>query len=778
MSINKRITIGLMTTHLDDEFSKSICRGVIACAEDMDANVIILPGRYIDAVYADKNRTGFEFQYNTIFSYAKMNGIDVIVSLIGAIGSFISTERKKEFLQDFDGVPIITIAAEIDGFTSVCFDNVIGLKEEITHFIKVHNRRRIGFVSGPVTNTDALERLNAYKETLKENGLAFDEELVAYGDFSPYCFEPVRELLKKKPDAVIFANDCMAVSGYEVIKSLGLQIGKDISVGGFDNSPVAAGLTPALTTVHADAVRLGYEAAKVGIKRVASQKSENVKVPSVMVKKMSCGCMNNEETDNSLYRLSARGQISIEAVADELCSYLYENKYNGEIAASKDLFVKFIKTMLGCLENGELSNYSEKDRFAEIIKSLNAFLQAENSDKLNLDKLCSVVMYLQRRSFDFSTAKFGANSMSSLFFNLYKCFTNAVAGWGAKKVEQFDFLTWQSNAILKDMLFYTSYDDSTYGSVSDKLMRLTGMKSSYIYTFQDVPVYTGKTKWIPPSRIYLKSFHNKNQCFIVPREQQEIHINEIFTHSFIPDDRRFTMVLSPVSLNTDHYGLFLCELNDDSFYYINPLITQLSGAMKIIRLIQDKELIQQELENTLSQLQDKNFQLDAISKIDELTCVLNRRGFFSRANGIIHSSSYSGRKAIIIFADINDLKVINDKFSHEDGDFAIRSAADILNDCFRSSDVIGRIGGDEFSVLSLIDEGCNADEISSMIRCRIAEAQNNYNLAHQKPYNIMLSLGMYPFCCSDSVDLNNILSRADALLYSDKKNKVSILRVR
>ena len=95
----KRLNIGLMISHLEDDFASAVCRGAIVGAKEIDANLIIFPGRYIDAVYVDKKRTEYEYQYNTLFSYAFPEDIDVLLILIGTIGSGMSYEKKQAFLR-------------------------------------------------------------------------------------------------------------------------------------------------------------------------------------------------------------------------------------------------------------------------------------------------------------------------------------------------------------------------------------------------------------------------------------------------------------------------------------------------------------------------------------------------------------------------------------------------------------------------------------------------------------------------------------------------------
>lgn len=141
------------------------------------------PGRYIDGIYADKLRTVYEYQYNTLFDMAAANKFDVLLVLIGTLGTYLDNEHKAQFLKKFAGTPVITITAHIDGYPCIMLDNRTGMKEAIEHLIKVHGCKKIGMVSGPKTSDDALERLDVYKETLEENGIVYDEKRVAYGNF-------------------------------------------------------------------------------------------------------------------------------------------------------------------------------------------------------------------------------------------------------------------------------------------------------------------------------------------------------------------------------------------------------------------------------------------------------------------------------------------------------------------------------------------------------------------------------------------------------------------
>lgn len=780
--MDRRLNIALLISHLEDDFASAVCRGAIIGAKEIDANLFVIPGRYIDGVYVDKKRTEYEYQYNTLFSYAFPEDIDVILILIGAVGNSLSEERKLEFLKRYEGIPVITLACELEGYPSVCFDNKSGLKDCIEHIINEHNRRRIGFVSGPKTNDDANERLGVYREVLEKNGIPVVEDRIAYGRFSPYSQEVVRELLDRCPDldAIVFANDSMAGGAYEVFQERGIEAGKDILVTGFDNSPVASSLTPPLTTVSADASELGYDAVLECLKLVDGLPLESRVVLSSMVKRMSCGCKGDRNDggacadplvfSHSWCRTDAQ---TISAVT----KYLFDNyKTSAAVTKIKSAFIDYFKEVFKKLRSDDKGGITLTPEAEEYIpRAFSVLLENDNVMKyVEHDKLCDIVSYLNRR---FSAGLKNDNdkrTLSAIFVGMYQIIMHAVVKHGGKRIGDLEALTWHSNSITKDMLLFDSYDDDGYGSVTDKLMRLN-MASSYLYVFPDTISHSSKEEWLPPSRVLLKACHNKDVMEVIPAEEQEISVRNLFNHRYIPSDRRVTMVLSAIFLNTDHYGLFLCELEYDYFYYISSLTAQLCAAMKILRLIQDKEAIRLELEETLMQIKEKNLQLDAISKIDELTGVYNRRGFFAQASSVIFSPVRKGKKALIIFADLDSLKIINDKFSHEDGDFAIKSAAGILCDSFRSSDIIGRIGGDEFAALAMVDNNSEED-VSAIVRSRIAEATDSFNKTHDKPYIIHMSVGVYPFECGGDVELPKILARADTVLYEQKRNKKSILR--
>jgi diguanylate cyclase (GGDEF)-like protein len=155
--------------------------------------------------------------------------------------------------------------------------------------------------------------------------------------------------------------------------------------------------------------------------------------------------------------------------------------------------------------------------------------------------------------------------------------------------------------------------------------------------------------------------------------------------------------------------------------------------------------------------------LKKLAMVDELTGLFNRRGFVEHAGGVLDLAGRIGRPAVLFFVDVDGLKAINDRHGHAAGDLTLAGAARILQLTFRSSDVIARIGGDEFAVLALVDARDGGEGILPRLRKNI----DFWNGRWGQPFGVSLSMGTVAI--DASVDrLEEILARADKDLYEKK----------
>ena len=158
-----------------------------------------------------------------------------------------------------------------------------------------------------------------------------------------------------------------------------------------------------------------------------------------------------------------------------------------------------------------------------------------------------------------------------------------------------------------------------------------------------------------------------------------------------------------------------------------------------------------------------------LSVTDELTCLNNRRGFFAKAEDLLSRAKSSGMPCLLLYADMDDLKIINDTFGHAAGDDAIRELSALLRDLARETDIIARLGGDEFVIMM---ENSQAEDCSSLTS-RIKAALAARNAESNKDYALSVSIGTSMFDPSSQTTLDDLLRQADEAMYRDKRAKRS-----
>jgi diguanylate cyclase (GGDEF)-like protein len=156
----------------------------------------------------------------------------------------------------------------------------------------------------------------------------------------------------------------------------------------------------------------------------------------------------------------------------------------------------------------------------------------------------------------------------------------------------------------------------------------------------------------------------------------------------------------------------------------------------------------------------------ALSLTDELTGLYNRRRFFVLTEQYLKVAIRAKKRSLLLYIDMDDLKWINDHCGHSDGDQALIDLGSILKKTFRESDIIARIGGDEFVVLLE-----STDENDEMLITRLYESIRDYNAKVSQDYKLSISVGAAQFDPEYPISIDELLSKADALMYAQKRKK-------
>jgi two-component system cell cycle response regulator len=159
--------------------------------------------------------------------------------------------------------------------------------------------------------------------------------------------------------------------------------------------------------------------------------------------------------------------------------------------------------------------------------------------------------------------------------------------------------------------------------------------------------------------------------------------------------------------------------------------------------------------------------LKQLTMIDDLTGLYNRRSFFEFAEHHVKLATRSKRPLLLIMADVDGLKQINDTHGHQEGDLALIKTASLLKGTFRASDIVSRIGGDEFAML-VIEAGMDTLED---IAARLTRNLKELNLTTELPFTISLSMGTAMFDPGKPSTFKELLLQADKAMYQHKKQK-------
>jgi diguanylate cyclase (GGDEF)-like protein len=155
-----------------------------------------------------------------------------------------------------------------------------------------------------------------------------------------------------------------------------------------------------------------------------------------------------------------------------------------------------------------------------------------------------------------------------------------------------------------------------------------------------------------------------------------------------------------------------------------------------------------------------------LSLTDELTGIYNRRRFFVLTEQYLKVAIRERKRLLLLYIDMDDLKWINDQYGHKEGDQALINLSRILKKTFRESDIIARIGGDEFVVL--LESTAENDEI---LITRLNENIRDYNTQGPQHYKLSVSLGAASFDPEIPISIDELLSNADALMYAQKRKR-------
>ncbi|MFF5610714.1 LacI family DNA-binding transcriptional regulator [Streptomyces cellulosae] len=229
---------------------------------------------------------GTDDERRRITRYITAGHVDGVLLVSSHSGDPVAEELRAA------GVPLVACGKPIGLGSKVSYvaaDDRDGARDMVRHLLGL-GRRRIGVVTGPLDTPGGVERLAGYREVLAEAGVEEDERLIVSGDYSRASGEAAAErLLAQAPDvdAVFVASDLMAQGVLAALQRAGHRVPEDVAVGGFDDSPAAVAVSPALTTIRQPWDRISAEMVRVLLAQIGGEDTAAVILPTELVKRAS-----------------------------------------------------------------------------------------------------------------------------------------------------------------------------------------------------------------------------------------------------------------------------------------------------------------------------------------------------------------------------------------------------------------------------------------------------------------------------------------------------------
>lgn len=178
-----------------------------------------------------------------------------------------------------------------DGVCFIDIDNVSAAEKAVRHLINC-GRKKIGTITGPLSSTVGLDRLDGYRRAMNNSSLKYNDHSIIESDFTePGGYEAMQKLITTKPDAVFAASDMLAIGAIRYIREAGYAVPKDIAVVGFDDLPIPMVDELELTTIRQPVVQFGFKAVEILIELIESDFPiiKRVLMETELIVRKSCG---------------------------------------------------------------------------------------------------------------------------------------------------------------------------------------------------------------------------------------------------------------------------------------------------------------------------------------------------------------------------------------------------------------------------------------------------------------------------------------------------------
>ena len=300
--LNGRKTIGIILFDITAYYQQQLVHTLSKTASKHGYNLLTFSAFTIYGSNT-KNAAG---EYN-ILHLIPYEQLDALIVCHDTFNSNEAVEELWKLVTERCQAPIISIRKKVNGCYNILVEDTDAIPAFVRHFHDVHHFDRIAFMSGPYNHPDAIFRLEKYKEAMAELGLDCPEEYIFEGNFWKDCALDASKhfmSLKKRPQAIVCANDYMALSLCKELTLQGYSVPQDIAISGFDDVRDARANVPPLTTCYVSVSDMAKKAMETIDTLLNGKEAPACTfVPTKIIIRNSCGCESSTMKDLSLSRM-------------------------------------------------------------------------------------------------------------------------------------------------------------------------------------------------------------------------------------------------------------------------------------------------------------------------------------------------------------------------------------------------------------------------------------------------------------------------------------------
>ena len=300
--LNGRKNIGIILFDITGYYQQQLVHTLSKTASKRGYNLLTFSAFTIYG--SDTKNAAGEYNILHLIPYEQL---DALIVCHDTFNSNEAVEELWKLVTERCQAPIISIRKKVNGCYNILVEDTDAIPAFVRHFHDVHHFDRIAFMSGPYNHPDAIFRLEKYKEAMAELGLDCPEEYIFEGNFWKDCaLDASKHFMskKKRPQAIVCANDYMALSLCKELTLQGYSVPQDIAISGFDDVRDARANVPPLTTCYVSVSDMAKKAMETIDTLLNGKEAPACTfVPTKIIIRNSCGCESSTMKDLSLSRM-------------------------------------------------------------------------------------------------------------------------------------------------------------------------------------------------------------------------------------------------------------------------------------------------------------------------------------------------------------------------------------------------------------------------------------------------------------------------------------------